>query len=203
MQHYFNPAKTARPNRWYAPVSTSQRIFGKSEYLDVLIIKIKKKQDSMVCLEIQARIKNRKKHQARSRREFWPLKVLLCSLFCSVEDDFKNAKWMMTSEILKEVQESNAWNGVTIFWSDFLACQEIFTLWTWELNHTKSGLGTLHSTVQFICIQKLDLHAIQLWGSKAPAGCHQEPPGSGKQWGRCPGPGSSWGDPVSKLFWIH
>ena len=70
MQHYFNPAKTARPNRWYAPVSTSQRIFGKSEYLDVLIIKIKKRQDSMVCLEIQARIKNRKKHQARSRREF-------------------------------------------------------------------------------------------------------------------------------------
>ena len=45
-----------------------------------------------------------------------------------MEDDFKSEKWMMTSEILKEVQKSNAWNGVTIFWSDFLACQEIWVL---------------------------------------------------------------------------
>ena len=81
--------------------------------------------------------------------------------------------------------QSDAGNGVTIFWSDFLACQEIWILDpTWSLtNHTKSGLGTLHCTVQFICTQKLDLHAIQLWGSTAPAGCHQELPGSGKQWG--------------------
>ena len=31
---------------------------------------------------------------------------------------------LRTVEILKEVQELNAWNGVTIFWSDFLA-------WSW------------------------------------------------------------------------
>ena len=47
--------------------------FGKSNYLDVLIIKIRTWQD--VCLEIQARIKNRKKHQARTRRECLSLKA--------------------------------------------------------------------------------------------------------------------------------
>ena len=51
-------------------------------------------------------------------------------------------------------------------WSDFLACQEIWILNpTWSKpKDTKSGLGTLHCTAQFICTQKLDLHAIQLRG---------------------------------------
>ena len=76
-------------------------------------------------------------------------------------------------------------NTGPFLWSDFLASQEIWIFNpTWsKTNYTKSGFGTLHCTVQFICTQKLDLHAIQLWGGPAPAGCHQEPPGSGKQWG--------------------
>ena len=76
-------------------------------------------------------------------------------------------------------------NTGPFLWSDFLASQEIwiFNL-TWsKTNSTKSGFGTLHCTVQFICTQKLDLHAIQLRGSSAPAECHQEPPGSGIKWG--------------------
>ena len=75
--------------------------------------------------------------------------------------------------------------ALLIVWSDFLACQEIFILRTWELNHTKSGLGTLHSTVQFICTQKLDLHAIQLRGSMTSFGCHATTCTQGVIWVVC------------------
>ena len=76
-------------------------------------------------------------------------------------------------------------NAGPFLWSDFLASQEIWIFnSTWsKTNYTKSGFGTLHCTVQFICTKKLDLHAIQLRGSSAPAECHQEPPGSGIKWG--------------------
>ena len=45
------------------------RLFRCSNYQD------QDKIGSKVGLEIQARIRNRKKHQARTRREFWPLKA--------------------------------------------------------------------------------------------------------------------------------
>ena len=96
-------------------------------------------------------------------------------------------------------------NTGPFLWSDFLASQEIWIFNpTWsKTNYTKSGFGTLHCTVQFICTQKLDLHAIQLRGCLDAFDCHQGPPGSGDQgWFPCPGPGSSRGDlavlPASK-----
>ena len=65
-------------------------------------------------------------------------------------------------------------NTGPFLWSDFLASQEtwIFNP-TWsKTDYTKSEFGTLHCTVQFICTQKLDLHAIQLRGSTTSFGCH-------------------------------
>ena len=48
---------------------------------------------------------------------------------------------LRTVEILKEVQELNAWNGVTIFWSDFLACQEIWIYIQLGVRQIKSREG--------------------------------------------------------------
>ena len=89
-------------------------------------------------------------------------------------------------------------------WSDFLACQEIWiSNPTWsKTNHTKSGLGTLHCTVQFICTQKLDLHAIQLRGGTTSFEYHKSLQALVFIGWCCPGPGSSWGNlavlPASK-----
>ena len=68
------------------------------------------------------------------------------------------------------------WEYLEFKWNLEIYGYEIF-IWVWLpgllgsmgpdpiwRNQSKSGLGTLHCTVQFICTQKLELHAIQLRG---------------------------------------
>ena len=122
----------------------------------------------------------------------------VCTVSAVLYDNFFYCSFILHCECL------NMGIKLPFLWSDFLACQEIWILnpnWS-KSKHTKSGLGTLHCTVQFICTQKLDLHAIQLRGSTTSFEYHKSLLALVFIGCCCPGPGSCWGNlavlPASK-----